>query len=197
MNTKRFLEGDGIRHLALCLVPLCLFVLGAAANAAVTQDSAKDIENRIKAAFIYHFCNYVHWPESAFEDNDSPLVLGVAGPQPVTNAIRSAVGGRLAHGRAINVQRIENSDTLDGIHLLFIDDSEDANSQSLTARAKHNAVLVVTESETGLDIGSAINFVIEDDRVRFDIAPDIVRQHQLVVSAQLLTVARRVHRGLD
>jgi YfiR/HmsC-like len=39
---------------------------------------------------------------------------------------------------------------------------------------------------------SAINFVVVDDKVRFDVAPEAFDKANLRVSARLLTVARKV-----
>ena len=57
------------------------------------------------------------------------------------------------------------------------------------------AQAVVTESAEAPALGSAINFVVEDDKVRFDVAPRAFEKANLKVSARLLTVARKVLPG--
>ena len=55
---------------------------------------------------------------------------------------------------------------------------------------KGQPVLVVTESSRALALGSMINFVVVDDKVRFDIAPQAAEASRLRISARLLGVAR-------
>ena len=52
--------------------------------------------------------------------------------------------------------------------------------------------LVVTDAEGALDLGSVINFVLVEDRVRFDIALDAAEKRALRLSSRLLSVARSV-----
>jgi hypothetical protein len=61
--------------------------------------------------------------------------------------------------------------------------------------AAGNALLVVTECDGGLQQGSAINFRIVDERVRFDVALDAAERNGIKLSSRLLTVANRVQKG--
>ena len=60
------------------------------------------------------------------------------------------------------------------------------------AAAKGQPLLTVTESEEALELGSMINFVVVEDKVRFDIAPPPFESSNLKISARLLGVARKV-----
>ena len=52
--------------------------------------------------------------------------------------------------------------------------------------------LVVTESEGALEQGSAINFVVLEDRVGFEVSLEAAERTGHRISARLLAVARRV-----
>ena len=52
------------------------------------------------------------------------------------------------------------------------------------------ASLTVTESPWAVPPESMINFVLVDDKVRFDIAPRVAESNKLKISARLLGVAR-------
>jgi hypothetical protein len=53
-------------------------------------------------------------------------------------------------------------------------------------------VLVVTNEEGGLDSGSTVNFLLIDQRVRFEISLDAAESSSLKVASELLAVAIRV-----
>jgi len=171
---------------------IAALLLAVVLPAAFAADNAQDAENRIKAAFLYHFCNYVQWPESAFAAPGDELVIGVAGPEAIVQAVDAAVSQRAANGHPMRVRRVSSGDQLDGVHLLYVDADATLDVDRLATAIAGRAVLVVTDRPGGLDAGSVINFVIENDKVRFDVALDEARARELRVSAQLLTVARNV-----
>jgi YfiR/HmsC-like len=56
-------------------------------------------------------------------------------------------------------------------------------------------VLVVTNEAQGLDVGSALNFVTVDKRVRFEVSLTAADRAGIKISSELLSVALRVHGG--
>lgn len=180
----------------MCQVLLAMFAVTATTALAATSAGEQDVERRIKAAFIYHFCNYIDWPESAFESEESPLLLGVMGSTAMADALGKAVARRTAHGRPLQVRRLDVGDSLRGLHLLYVDDAVPASVRDQLASVD-DSVLLVTDTPDGLGAGSAVNFVVEDDRVRFDVGLDAIKRGNLSVSAQLLTVARNVRKEAE
>lgn len=174
-----------IGHLAALLMLMSV----ASARAGVDVHA---VEARIKAAYLYHFCNYVDWPKDAFAREDSPLVIGVIGSDRMVSELREVVMNRVAHGRQIMIREIRSGDSLDDLHLLFVAEAAITKLRQLVTASEQRSMLVVTEDPAGFNRNGAINFIIENDKVRFDIAPQAVRQRNLTVSAQLLTVARTV-----
>ena len=76
--------------------------------------------------------------------------------------------------------------------MLFIGRSDSGRLAEILAAAQGRALLTVTESEEGLELGSMINFVVVEDKVRFDVAPPPAESGNLKISARLLGVARKV-----
>lgn len=158
----------------------------------VAHANAAPTEYDVKAAFIYKFCLYTEWPENAFSNEKKPFVIGIAGPTSLVEQMQAIVASRAIGGRAVAVRHIETNDSTVDVHILFVARSEhDMLRQIITASAG-KPVLLITETKQGLDAGSAINFVVQDGRVRFEVAPDAARRHQLRFSAQLLRVAQSI-----
>ena len=68
----------GLAQSLLRLVPACLLgmnLLYAPQCAAQGQELYK--EYRVKAAYLYKFCDYVEWPAEVFDSPDSPLVIAI------------------------------------------------------------------------------------------------------------------------
>ncbi len=156
------------------------------------QTDAELAEYQIKAAFLYRFGNYIEWPQEAFARTDSALVIGVLGADFVADELARTVGGRNVSGRPITVRKLRRGDAVAGVHMLFIGRSEDARLPDLLAATKGRAVLTVTESDPTSTPSSVINFIVIDDKVRFDITLEPADQGNLKISSRLLAVARKV-----
>ena len=178
----------------LCAAALCghlaLLPPARADNAATSPV----LERRVKAAFLYKFLGYAEFPPGAFADAASPVTIGVIGADELAAELGRIVGGRTVGNRPILVRVLRESELGTPVHLLFIGGYDSARVGRMV-RAAGNALLVVTECDGGLQLGSAINFRIVDERVRFDVALDAAERNGIKLSSRLLTVANRVQKG--
>ena len=171
------------------LLALCTLCAGASVAA---DESPQDIEQRVKAAFLFKFGGYVEWPERVFPRNDSPLVVGVAGADVLAEELSRIASGRTMNGRPVTVRRIRSGEPVTGVHVLFISRSEAGRLGELLPTTQGQPVLTVTETEKGLAQGSVINFVVADNRVRFEVSLAAANRNGLRIGAPLLAVAQRV-----
>jgi len=158
------------------------------ARAQETQDALSG-EYPIKAAFLCKFGNYIEWLPAAFAGPDAPFVIGVLAPMAVADEVVAAANGLLVQGRPIVVRRVAPSDSLDGLHILFIARGQ-AGLLAALAAVKDRPILTVTES--GSEAGAIVNFVVVNNKVRFDVSLPAAERSGLKVSARLLGVARHV-----
>lgn len=156
---------------------------------ALAQDRAAEVQ--IKAAFLYKFGEFVQWPPAALT-RDAPFAIGVMGADDVAAALEQVVAERKVQGRPVVVRRLRRGEPLTGLHVLFIGREDSARLAETLAAAKGQPLLTVTESDNAIAHGSVINFVAEDQKVRFDIALPPAERGQLKISSRLLAVARKV-----
>jgi hypothetical protein len=155
------------------------------------EESTTSAENQIKAAFLVKFLGFIEWP-AVLEHAGAPIVVGVMGARPVSDDLSQIAQGRPVNGHPVRVRALAPGDSLADVQVLFVGRGESAAMGSILASAQGRSLLVVTESETGLAAGSAINFVVQDDRVRFDVSLPAAGRAGLKISARLLAVARSV-----
>jgi hypothetical protein len=156
------------------------------------QSAAEVTEYRIKAAFVCKFAGYVEWPSRSFSGPEDPVVIGVISTDAVFRELSNMAASLSGDGRAIVVRQLRRSGPLQGAHLVYITQSADDHLAETLASVKGHPVLVVTESSQAAALGSMINFVLVNDKVRFDVSPQAAEASQLKVSARLLGVARAV-----
>lgn len=172
----------------MAFIVIAASISGAAARA----DEPSDLEIRVKAAFLCKFAGYVEWPPSSFAQADSPVTIAVVGAEPLAAELRQMVTGRTVGGRALAIKRLRPGELPAGIHILFIGRADTAQLGQISRNAAPHAILTVTDSEGALAQGSMINFVLDDRRVRFEIALDTAEKSGLKLSSRLLAVARDV-----
>jgi len=173
----------------------CAFSMVVAAGLASPRPAQADAqadEYRVKAAFLYKFGSYIEWPGGSFARADSPVTIGVMGADTLAEELTQIVAGRNVNGRPVRVRKLRPGDPIAGLHVLFVGRGEGGRLAEILAAARGQALLTVTESEEGLELGSMINFVVVEDKVRFDIAPPPSESSNLKISTRLLGVARKI-----
>ena len=162
-------------------------VLGvAAAPALAIEASAPAIE----AAYLYKFGYFVKWPDAAFASSDSPLVLCIVGADPFGAMLDDTVKGQKIGTRPILLRRMSAVARDSGCHIAYI--TGGGGTAEALAALRGSDVLTVTDAKGG-DLG-IINFVIKDDRVRFDIDAAAAASGGLEISSRLLNLALAVRR---
>ena len=146
----------------------------------------------MKAAYLFRFLAFVEWPQSSFLRPDSPIVIGVLGDEAVLEELRGIVPGRVVQGRPVAAARLREGASLAGVHVLFV--GREASAQ-LARLAPMKGILVVSDSERGLDQGAVVNFVRDEGRVRFEVAVDAAERRELKISSRMLAVASSVRPG--
>ncbi|MNT29459.1 hypothetical protein D3C72_1651980 [compost metagenome] len=159
------------------------------------QSDQPNDESQVKAAYLYRLAGYVEWPDGALGDMDAPFTIGVLGADPIAEELAQIVSGRKIHARAIAVRRLKADDGLDGIAILFVGKAETARLKPLLGSLQSHAVLAVTEDEGGFALGSIINFLLVDRRVRFEVSLEPAEKRGLRLSSRMLAVAQKVHSG--
>jgi hypothetical protein len=154
--------------------------------------AAQPSEQEVKAAFLYHFAQYVEWPAAAFDSPSSPLVLGVVGDGGFLPAINSAVADKSVAAHRIVVKAVRTTAEMSGCHMIFVAPSEISRLPAILDALDALPVLTVGDAEGFAQAGGDIGLVIEDGKVGFQINPGAARYAGLKISSKLLRLAEIV-----
>src|SRR5262244_669884 len=91
-----------IRFIAACLISVCLSISTSAQSAGSAPS-----EYLIKAGFTYNFAKLMQWPDKAFAQPDSPIVIGIVGTDPFGNVLRDVLAGKNVNGRTFVVKHLK------------------------------------------------------------------------------------------
>jgi hypothetical protein len=144
-------------------------------------------ESAVKAAYLYKFAAYVEWPAPARAD--APFVIATLAADDVAGELAQILPGRAIAGRPAIVRRVSAGESLKDVQILFVGRRAGDQRAAVEAARKEGA-LTVTESS--LEHGAAINFVVVDNRVSFEVSMEAAERGGHRISSRMLAVARRV-----
>jgi hypothetical protein len=154
------------------------------------QETGK--ESKFKAAYLYNFLQFIEWPESSFTDGSSPVTIGILNQDPLANTLEEIVQGERVNGRAIVVRKFHDTKNIRECHVLFIPRNEMDNIPLILTSTEGSSVLTVGEVAGFAEEGGAVNFFVQDNKLRFEINPDVLKKANLQASSRLLRLARIV-----
>jgi YfiR/HmsC-like len=147
-------------------------------------------EDAVKAAFLYRFAGYVDWPAAAL--SDSQFTIAVLGADGVANELGRLLQNRQVQNLPAQVRSIKSIREVNNAQMLYIGAAYREDLRRAIASVGGKPILVVTSAVGGLDAGSSVNFLLIDQRVRFEISVDAAQGAGLRVASELLAVAVRV-----
>jgi hypothetical protein len=175
-----FRSSAGLRRLALGIAIL-------SSPLAPCQPAMPDYQ--IKAAFLYHFTQFIEWPTG---EANEPLVICVAGDNALRRSVGELTRGKVVGSRAIEVREIKEPEETHTCHLMFLTSALNPKLPRYLAAVRALDVLTVGEPPGFLDRGGMIELFLEDNRIRFDINEQALRDAHLRASSRLLRLARRI-----
>jgi hypothetical protein len=187
---------------------LVLLACLLAADAYPESKSAQYKEYEIKAAFIYNFLKFVDWPEGKMAGGGNQIVVGIIGEDPFGDAA-DIFKDKKVEERNVVIKRFEGIEQLKKMaekdkpaneklealktcHLLFICPSEQKQSREIIDIVGKDGVLTVGDTSGFIESGGGINFLMEENKIRFDINLTAAEKAGLKIRSQLLRLAKRV-----
>src|ERR1700730_13114917 len=117
---------------------------------APTEGALPANEYALKSVFLYNFCRFIEWPDSAFKSPNEPLVIGIVGNDPFGPLLLQAVGGETYRNRPIHIGRFRCPADIRSCRLLFVSQSESNRFDQILAAVAQKPVVTVGESENFL-----------------------------------------------
>ena len=177
-----------MRSAPLTLLGAIVIALTFAAPQAGADDPAA-LALAVKAAFLYKFEPFITWPEQAFPAPDSPFNLCLIGGDPFGSLLDRAVDGQQTAGHRIAVMRLSLLSQDAHCQMLYIAPAAAPAAHEIQAAVQGAPVLTVTDSIGDASAKGMINFVIADNRVRFEIDDAAAKRSGLQISSKLLSLA--------
>jgi hypothetical protein len=158
-------------------------------GAVVAQTRA--LEHAVKVSYLFKFSPFIEWPERSFESAADPLVLCVVGNDAVADLVDDAARTAGASGRPLVVKHLPASGVRDAkCHVMYLAQGE--NAARVLDQVRGTPALTITDFAPDARLKGIVNFVVVDNRVRFEIDLQAAAENGISVSSKLLDLAIRV-----
>jgi hypothetical protein len=165
------------------VVSLCMVPVGLLAQ------TPKPSEYQVKAAYIYNFGKFVKWPANVAANQNDSFTICVLDDDPFGSVLQSTLTGQFIGGRPVTVRHIPKPQEAIGCRILFIKADEEGHLKGILAALGEASVLTVSDISDFSNRGGMIQFVLEGDRVRFEINRASAEGAGLTLTSDLLKVA--------
>ena len=163
---------------------LWLFVTTFSFTSFRQKDQAK--EYNLKAAFIYNFTRYIDWKESS---DQNEFIIGVIGSSPINDPLAEIVKTETVDNKKITIKQFSKPADITFCHILFISEKSSIPLDDILAKTTGKGTLIISEQDGYAELGTAINFVIINRKLKFEANVKAINAAGLTASSQLLKLA--------
>lgn len=152
--------------------------------AAVAKLYAQEQEADLKAVFIYNFTRYIDWGNSS----DNEFVIGVITQSPVDKALSEIAKTNTVRNKKIVIKHFNRLEDMGYCNILFIPKNCPFPLQSILDKVDKGTLTVSEEPGFGRQ-GTAFNFILINDKLKFEANLKAIYASGLRAGSQLLKLA--------
>jgi hypothetical protein len=149
----------------------------------------RDINLRVKAVYVYKFAQYVDWPKE-FKTGD--FIIGVFGDDRLYDEMQGSYSNKMIGNQTIKIKKYTATADIEQCHILFIAEKNSDKIAELVKKYKSKSTLIVSEKDGKLKDGSVINFVMKDNKLKYEVSKTNATKHKLTVGQSLTSIADKV-----
>lgn len=147
-------------------------------------------EEKYISLFLYNFTKQFDWPERV---KSGDFIIQVIGHRSVYSELKQFTSTKKVGNQNIVVWGITDVSQVSKSHILFVGHWQSRFLTDIIGKIGNHPTLIVTEKEGLLELGAAINFIIEEGTIKFEFKKSNASKHNLKYSPQIMQMAERVY----
>ena len=163
---------------------LCLLIVPGVAG-----QQSKPSEYQVKASYLYNFSRFVEWPQQQGPIQSDHFLICILGDNPFGSTLNDMVANENIEGKSVATKQVSTSEDAAKCRVVFISFSEEGRLKKILADLHNSSVLTVSDLPRFIEKGGMIQFVVEDNHVRFQVNAATAKRAGLSMSSELLKLA--------
>ena len=145
-------------------------------------------EANLKAVFIYNFTKYIEWDTT---NADNIFTIGIIGSSPITESLLDIARMNTVDNKKIVIRHFTKPEEISYCNILFIPRKIPFSLESILDKVVRG-MLTISEEDGYAKMGTAFNFVVNNDKLKFEANLRTISAEGLKASSQLLKLAKIV-----
>ena len=142
---------------------------------------------KIKTVYMYNFTKYIDWPDNYKTGNFTIAVLG--SNQYILSELNNMAEKKKAGNQSFEIKSVSSIDGASKYHMLFVSPEYQSSLNEIVAKLKGKSTLIITEKPRMTKQGSAINFVVQSSKQKFELSKSNAEKYNLKISSSLVQLA--------
>ncbi|MNQ32223.1 hypothetical protein D3C85_456210 [compost metagenome] len=152
------------------------FLLGG--HFILAQESAGGKEYDLKAAFLYRFIDYVNWKDYS---KNQVFKIAILEESQITSSLLE-----VPKNRKIDIKEYKNLNEISICNILFVPYNCSIPIESILSKFSGKPVLIVTERNGYGKKGAHMNFIIVENKLKFEVNLKAINKAGIGISSFLL-----------
>lgn len=148
-------------------------------------------EANLKAFYTINMIRYVGWNDLALEGD---FVIAVVGNAEVAQQLRACSEGKRFGHQNYLIREFDQLERVEACQVLYLGKHIRMSGEPnyLQKRARETGSLIITESEGMIDKGAAVNFVLRNEGLQFELNEKNAAYANLKFSSRLASMAAAI-----
>ena len=147
-------------------------------NPAVSQENAGGKEYALKAAFLYRFIDYVNWKDYS---RTQTFKIAILEESPITASLLA-----VPKTKKIEIKEYKDLEEISFCNILFVPYNCTIPIETILSKFSDKPVLIVTERNGYGKKGAQMNFVIVENKLKFEVNLKAINKSGIGISSFLL-----------
>ncbi len=146
----------------------------------------EDTNAKIKAVFLYNFTRYFEWPNN----KSGNFIIAIVGENNNLIAeLNKVAASKTIGNHKIEVRNVKDLKEIEQANILFLLPEKSALLNEAISKYKGKGTLLITEKPGLAKVGAAINFIVEENKQKFELNESSASKAGLKISTTLRTLA--------
>jgi len=172
-----------------------LYIAVWACCSAISFQESSAVDNNeyeVKAAFIYNFTKYIEWETESLNES-STFRISIYKNSQIESFLRDILKNKKINSKKVEIKQVSTFDNLETSHIVFIPQSVSLKDfKQCTGHSMAKNTLIISEKPQFLGSGSCINFLLVNNKIKFEISLSNMKKNKIKASSQLLKLAERI-----
>jgi hypothetical protein len=156
---------------------LLVIILALSNHLALAQSQEK-----VYASLILNFTKGIVWPENS---QTSAFVVGIYEYPPLAAELKNLSETFRANGKKIVIREVSRMDEIEACNVLFIPAYKAKLLPSILNKFPATPTLIVTNKADAAKLGSGVNFVLVDGKLKYEINCKAIEKRGMKISANV------------